>query len=115
MAGQLLPILKAVAPYVAQIATAAIPAFTSKKEAPESEGVKTDPIVTKQIEELQAAASQNAHSIKMFAENLQQTISNIETASQVAEKRIAIYKVIILLSIGMSIISLSASIYLFTQ
>jgi hypothetical protein len=34
MAIQMLPILKAIAPYIAQVATVAIPAFTSRKEEP---------------------------------------------------------------------------------
>ena len=43
MAIQFLPIIKAVAPYVAQVAAYAIPAFTAKPEA-----VKADPVVVKQ-------------------------------------------------------------------
>lgn len=115
MAAQFLPILKAVAPYMAQIATAAIPAFTSKKETPRSEEIKTDPVVTRQIEELQAAASQNAHSVKVLAEKLQQVIEDIESTAQEADKKIATYKIIILLSIALSVISLSTCLYILVQ
>jgi len=37
MAAQLLPIIKAIAPYIAQVASVAIPAFTSKKDTSKSE------------------------------------------------------------------------------
>jgi hypothetical protein len=106
MAAQFLSIIKAVAPYITQIATAAIPAFTSRKDASRSEDVKTDPVVTKQIEELQAAASQNAQSVKVLAEKLQQAIENIEGTAQEASKKIATYKTIIFLSISLSVVSL---------
>lgn len=115
MAAQFLPIIKFVAPYIAQIATAAIPAFTSKKGSPKSDEIKTDPIVTKQIEELQNAASNNANSVKMLAENLQQAIENIEMAAQKANKKLAAYKIAITLSLSLSIISLSTCFYLLLQ
>jgi len=115
MAAQFLPIIKVIAPYIAQIATAAIPAFTSKKEAPKSDEIKTDQIVTKQIEELQDAASKNANSVKVLAENLQQAINNIDIAAQKANKKIATYKIVIFLSLSLSIISLSTSLYLLLQ
>lgn len=89
MAIQFLPIIKAVAPYVAQVAAYAIPAFTAKPEA-----VKADPVLVKQIEELQKAATQNAQSIHVLAENMQQAISGFETAAEEAKsklKRIEIY------------------------
>ena len=115
MAAQFLPIIKVVAPYIAQIATAAIPAFTSKKEAPRSDEIKTDPIVTKQIEELQDAASKNANSVRVLAENLQKAIENIEIVAQKAHKKIAAYRIVIFLSLGLSIISLSTCLYLLLQ
>ena len=49
MAAQFLPILKAIAPYIAQVAAAAIPAFTSKKEAANREVVKSDPVVANRL------------------------------------------------------------------
>jgi hypothetical protein len=88
MAIQFLPIIKAVAPFVAQVATAAIPAFTSKP----AESTKSDPVVAKQIEELQAATTKNAQSIHVLAENLQQAIQGIEAAATEAKKQIAAYK-----------------------
>jgi hypothetical protein len=72
MAFQFLPILKVLAP----IATAAIPAFTSKP----SESAKSDPVVIRQIEELQAAVTKNAESLHAIADNLHQTLKNLVAA-----------------------------------
>jgi len=107
MAIQALPIIKAVAPYITQIATAAIPAFTSKPEA-----AKADPLLTKQIEELQLAATQNAQSVHVLAEKMQQAIQGFEAVSQDAKKQIATYKMILFLSLSLSLASLVTSIYL---
>ena len=110
MALQILPIIKAVVPYIAQIATAAIPAFTSKPEA-----AKSDPVVSKQIEELQTAATQNAQSIHVLAEKLKQTIQDLEGAAQDAQRQIATYKVLIFCSVGLSAISLLTTIYVISR
>ena len=110
MAIQFLPIIKAVAPYLAQVATAAIPAFTSRPEA-----VKSDPVVANQIAELQAAATQNAQSIQILAERIQQTMQGIEKAAQEARKQIAAYKTILFASFGLSAVSLAICIYLLVR
>jgi len=96
-----LPILKAALPYVAQIVTAAIPAFTAKSDAS-----KTDPLVVQQIEELQAAATKNAESIHVLAEKLQQTIQGIESAAVSLEKQMVMFKVILLVSLVISMVSI---------
>lgn len=111
MAVQILPIIKAVAPYVAQIATAAIPAFTSKS----TETIKSDPITAKQIEELQAAATQNAQSIHVLAEKLQQAIQGIEAAAQDANNKVAKYKAMLFIAVGLSGFSMLSSIYLLAR
>jgi len=110
MAVQFLPIIKAVAPYIAQVATAAIPAFTSKPEV-----AKTDPVVAKQIQELQEAATQNAQSIHILAEKLQQAIQSIESVGQDAQKQISTYKVVIVCSLGLSAVSLAICIYIIIE
>jgi gas vesicle protein len=102
----ILPIIKAVAPYITQIATSAIPAFTSKKET-----AKSDPVLAKQIEELQAAATQNAQSIQILADKLKQTIEDLEGAAQSAQKQIATYKTMIFCSLGLSAIAIATSLY----
>ena len=110
MAVQFLSIIKLVAPYIAQIATAAIPAFTSKSEA-----AKSDPALAKQIEELQSAATQNAQSIHLFAEKMQQAMQAIETASQEAKEQVKTYKTMLYLSLALSLASLLVCIYLLAK
>lgn len=110
MAIQFLPIIKAFAPYIAQVATAAIPAFTQKPEV-----AKVDPVLAKQIEELQSAAIQNAESLHVLAEKMQQAIQGIEAAAQKAEKQVTAYKTMLFVSLGLSIVSLAGFVYLFTR
>lgn len=110
MAVQFLPIIKAMAPYLAQVATAAIPAFTRKPGA-----AKSDPVVEKQIEELQAAATQNAQSIHILAEKFQQAMQDIENAAQEAKKEVAAYKSILIASLGLSAVSLIICVYLLVR
>ncbi|HSH87412.1 MAG TPA: hypothetical protein VK958_09215 [Methylophilus sp.] len=111
MAIQFLPIIKALAPYIAQVATSAVPAFTSKPEA----AVKVDPLLVKQIEELQSAALQNAESIHVLAEKMQQAIQQIEAAAQIANKQVTAYKTMLFVSFGLSIAAMSACIYLLVR
>ena len=110
MAGQFLPIIKAVAPYLTQIATTAIPAFTSKPAAI----AKEDPVIAKQIEELQTAATQNADSVRVLAENLQQAMQGIETAAQEANRQAAMLRTMLFIALGLSGLSLLLSVYLLT-
>jgi hypothetical protein len=110
MAVQFLPILKAVAPYLAQVATAAIPAFTSKPEA-----VKSDPILASQIEELQATATQNAQSVHLLAEKLQQAMQQIENAAIETKKQVVAYKTILFAALVLSAVSLAACVYLLVR
>lgn len=106
MAVQLLPILKAVAPYVAQVATAAIPAFTAKSSG------KVDPLLATQIEELQGAATQNAEAVHLLAEKLQETLDGIEVAAQKGKREVAVYKTMLVFSLAFSLLSFTACLYL---
>lgn len=110
MAVQFLPIIKAIAPYLAQVAAAAIPAFTSKPEA-----AKSDPVIAKQIEELQQAAIHNAQSVHVLAEKIQQAMQDIENAAIEAKKQVAAYKTILFASLGLSAVSLAVCVYLLMQ
>jgi ribosomal protein L5 len=111
MALPILTIIKAVAPYVTQIATAAIPAFTSKP----AESAKADPVIAKQIEELQAAATQNAQSIHVLAEKLQQTIQGIEATALDAKRQVGTYKLMLGVALGFSGLSMLLSLYLLVR
>lgn len=105
MAIQILPIIKAVAPYLAQVATAAIPAFTSKP----AESAKSLPVMAKQISELQKAATQNAESIHVLAEKLQQVVHGLEVAAEEGRKEVAAYKTMVIAALGLAGLSLLLS------
>jgi len=70
-----IPLLKTALPYVAQVLSVAIPAFTSKA------GNKTSDIIPEQIKELQSAVIQNAESVKTLAEHLKGTIEGVDSAA----------------------------------
>lgn len=85
MAGWLLPALKAVIPHVGDILSAAKPAFTKKK----AEAAANQPdLVQQQIAELQSAVSQQSSHIKELAAQLENTITALEKAAQIAEERL---------------------------
>lgn len=108
MAAHILPFIKAVAPYIAQVATVAIPAFTSKS----SGETKSDPVVAQQIAELQTAVTQNAQSVHILAEKLQQVIEGLEKTAEEAKTEAAAYKIGLYFAIGLSVISAGISICL---
>lgn len=85
MAGWLLPALKAVIPHVGDILNAAKPAFTKRK--PEAASNQAD-LVQQQITELQAAVSQQSSHIKELAAQLENTITALDKAAQLAEARL---------------------------
>ena len=71
-----LPILKTALPYVVQVLSLAIPAFTSK-----TGDTKKLEFIPEQILELQSAATQNAESVKILAEQLKSTIEGVDVAA----------------------------------
>lgn len=72
-----LPALKMILPYVATVATAAIPAFTQRRE-----GDKSIELMAQQIAELQQAAGHNAESVKVLADQMQKALQVIEVAGE---------------------------------
>ncbi len=105
MAVQVIPLIKTLAPYLTQIATSAIPAFTSKPEA-----AKSDPLVAQQIKELQDASTKYAKELHTLAEQLQKVIASADEAAGVAKRQIATYKTILFGSLALSIASLIAAL-----
>ena len=85
MASWLIPALKAVLPHVGDILNAARPAFTKRK--PEAAANQAD-LVQQQITELQAAVSQQSGHIKELAAQLENTLTALEKAAQLAEDRL---------------------------
>src|SRR5690606_6509446 len=71
-----LPILNTVLPYLTSIITAAVPAFTARKDNEKSANLVAD-----QIAELQSAVTRNAESVRVLAEQMQRTIEAIQTAA----------------------------------
>lgn len=110
MAVQVIPLIKTLAPYLTQIATSAIPAFTSKPEA-----AKSDPLVAQQIKELQDASTQNAQELHTLAEQLQKVIASADEAARVAKHQIATYKTILVASLALSVASLATAILALTR
>jgi len=107
MAIPLLPIIKAVAPHVAKIALSSIPSFTSKPAA----SAKADPVIARQIEELQGAVTQNAESIQVLADNLTQALQGIEDAAVEAKRQAAATRSLALAALGFSCAALLIGLF----
>ena len=65
------------------VVTLAVPAFTTKNDAGASQEV-----VSKQIAELQDAATRNTEAVKVLASQLQKAITDIETGAARIEKEL---------------------------
>lgn len=102
-----IPLLKASLPYVTQIVASAIPAFTAKPEAE-----RANDLTAQQIAELQSAVTQNAESIHILAEKLQQTIQGIEQAGLSLQKENQFLKRLAYASIGISLVSVGIVLWL---
>lgn len=86
------PVLKASLPYVAQVVNAAIPAFTSRPAAGES-----NEVLAKQIAELQSAATHNAESVRLIAAQLEETIKGLDVATARLHRTMTLLKGVTLL------------------
>ena len=107
MAVQLIPLIKALGPYVTTIATSAIPHFTSNK----SEAAKSDPLLAQQIGELQTASTKNAQDLHTLAEQIQKLIASTTEAAELAKRQIATYKTLLFISLGCSAASLAVALF----
>ena len=106
MGVQIIPLIKALGPYVTAIATSAIPAFTSKPEA-----AKSDPVVSQQIKELQDAVTKNARELQTIAEHLQKVIASADEAAAAAKRQVATYKALVMTTLAISAASLATAIF----
>jgi hypothetical protein len=100
-----LPVLKASLPYVTQVITAAIPAFTSK-----SASGKADEIVPKQIAELQSAVTRNAETAKTLATELKRTIEGLEAGASKLQQELDVLRRLALVALVLAVVSLSAAV-----
>lgn len=94
-----LPVVKTILPYLTQIVTAAIPAFTKKADK-----IGMEDITRNQISELQDAVTHNAESLKTLATQLQKVINDIDSGSARIEREIKAIKWIAILAIALSIV-----------
>ena len=92
-----LPALKAILPYVAQVVTVAVPVFTKKADKG-----RADEIVPQQIQELQAAVTRNAESLKLLADQLQQAIATIDAGAVKIEREMRTLRLLCLASMLIS-------------
>lgn len=75
-----LPALKVMLPYVTTVATAAIPAFTQRRD-----NEKSAELTAQQIAELQEAAGHNAESLRVLADQMQKAITAIDEGARESE------------------------------
>jgi hypothetical protein len=92
-----LPIIKAVLTYIEPIFQAAIPVFTKLKSE------KADPLVSKQITELQEAVKANSESTKALARA-------IEEAAQANDKTMKRMRLIAIVAVAIAVLSLALAI-----
>jgi len=106
MGFEVVPFIKALTPWVTSIVSTAIPAFTSKK----SEAAKEDPVLAQQIKELQDASTTSAKELQALAEHLQEVVSAAGEAAAAVERQVGTYKRLLLVSFGVSAVSLVVAI-----
>ncbi|GAB3034301.1 hypothetical protein GCM10027285_16430 [Oleiagrimonas citrea] len=107
-------VLKASFPYVRDIATVAIPAFTSRPEkskpdAPEA----SEPLAVAQtqIKELQGAAVANAESIKGLARQLEEIIQGLEHSATQLQRKMAKLISLLYVSSGVAVVALGCALW----
>lgn len=108
MAAWLIPALKAVAPHIGTIISAAGPVFTKKRM--DAAAGQTG-VLQQQITELQEAASQNTAYIKDLAAQLQNTIAVLEKAAATAESRLRLMYTFCIVAVVLSIAALAVALY----
>lgn len=99
-----LPALKLALPYITQVVSAAIPAFTSRGDKGRAEEV-----LPQQISELQSAVTHNAESVKLLAIQLQQAIESIDAGASKLEKEVVLLKRLAVTAIVVSVVAIAAS------
>jgi len=99
------PVIKASLPYLTQIVTAAIPAFTSKPPPAD----RPDELQNKQIAELQTAVTRNAESVKGLATQLKDTIEVIDQAAGRLEREVARMRRLVIAAIIIAVASLGVA------
>lgn len=92
-----LPAFKTILPYVSQIVSLAVPAFTKRSDASASQEV-----VNQQILELQEAVTRDTEAIRVLAAQLQKTIADIDKGAARLEKELQNTRQLCVVAITMS-------------
>ena len=100
-----LPALKALLPYITQVVTAAIPAFTTR-----SDQARAAEVVPRQIQELQSAVTHNAESVKILADQLQQAITSIDAAVAATEREMRLLRRLAVAAILLAVLALGLGV-----
>ena len=95
-----IPLIKSAMPYVVQVLSIAIPAFTSRSSQKE-----TDDIIPDQIAELQSAATQNAESVKILAEQLKGSMEGVDAAAVKLQQELQLLRMLSVIAIVVSVVS----------
>ncbi len=94
-----IPILKASLPYLSQIVSAAIPAFTAKSATDKAD------LITRQIGELQSAVTRNAESVQTLATQLHGTLATIDANAVRLQQEVRVVKVVAAVAVVLSLCS----------
>jgi hypothetical protein len=101
-----LPAVKIILPYLTQIVTAAIPAFTRKA----GKGAD-DEVTLRQIAELQDAATRNAESIRTLASQMEQMVQGLDAASARIGKEVRTTLWLAIAAFALSTAAMGLSLY----
>ena len=107
MPSWLIPVIKSILPYVGTIVSAAAPVFTKKNADAASQAM----LQQQQINELQAAASNNDAHIKALAMQLQSTVEALEKGASLADKRHLRMIVLCIVTLAISLLALATALY----
>jgi hypothetical protein len=102
-----LPVLKATLPYVTQIVTSAIPAFTSRPA-----NAKPDEIVPRQIAELQTAVTHNAESVKALATQLKDALEGIDAGAARLQQELRFVRRLAGSALAVAVLAVATSLWL---
>lgn len=101
-----IPLIKSAMPYVVQVLSIAVPAFTSRSAQKE-----TDDIVPEQIAELQGAATQNAESVKILAEQLKASMEGVDVAAVKLQQELVFNRRLSVIAIVVSVLSVAFVVF----
>jgi hypothetical protein len=106
MPAWLIPTLKAIAPHIGSIISAAKPVFTKKDTAANDQSQ----LLQQQVAELQTAVVGNATHIHELAAQVQKTVAALEQGAVIAEKKLDRAMIICIISGALSIIAIGVAI-----